>query len=324
MKDNQLPQYPGSAGIEQVVRQFTRKLFLTITIKHSVLLISIWCFIWGTIALALRATSILTGKILLWGGIGIAVAIVAAAVMAKRQGPERRAVEALLDQRNGCGGLLMATADAEIGEWRRQLPALVAPRLQLRNARALGRAVGMLSASVIFVAISLLAPVRLAGTNAARPLDVSKEAENLSAQIESMRETQILEEPKAEELKQKLEQLAAEASGEDPAKTWEALDHLADAVEKAAKDAVENAEAREAQLDRAQALAEGLASGGDQLDAKTMTEAMQTLSAMMQSAMKNNEMLSERLSHETQEALKSGALKPENLNEMAKALKQNK
>src|SRR5262249_53531657 len=167
-------------------------------------------------------------------------------------------------------------------------------------------------------------PVRFAGRNATHTLDVSKETENLSTQIEALKEAQILEEPKSKELEQKLDQIAAEASGEDPAKTWEALDHLANAVEKTVKDAMENANARQAQLDRAQALAEGMMAGSDQLDAKTMTEAMKTLSAMMQSAMKENEMLAGSLSSETREAIKSGALKPEHLKDISKALNQNK
>src|SRR5262249_39247807 len=126
------------------------------------------------------------------------------------------------------------------------------------------------------------------------------------------------------ELEQKLYQIAAEASGEDPAKTWEALDHFANSVEKTAKDAVDNANARQALSDRAEALAEGLMAGGEGLDAKTMAEAMKTLSLMMQGAMKENEMLSGSLSTETQEAIKSGALNQEHLKDISKALKQNK
>jgi hypothetical protein len=160
--------------------------------------------------------------------------------------------------------------------------------------------------------------------NAARPLDVTKETENLSARIEALKEAQLLEEDKANELEQKLEQIGAEAAGEDPSKTWEALDHLADAVEKTAKDAAEAANAREQQLAKAEALAEGLMAGADQLDAQTMTEAMQTLSAMMQGAMKENQMLAGELSPETREAIKSGALKPEHLKELSKALSQNR
>jgi hypothetical protein len=155
-------------------------------------------------------------------------------------------------------------------------------------------------------------------------MDVSREAENLSARIEALKEAQIIEEARAEALEQKLDQLSHEASGEDPAKTWEALDHLNDAVEKAAGDAAEAAESRQGRLARAEALAEGLTAGADQLDSKTMTEAMKTLGKMTQDAIKENESLAGDLSPGTLEAIKSGSLKAENLKDISKALSRSK
>jgi hypothetical protein len=266
----------------------------------------------------LRAAAATPRKPLLWGAIGIAIAIVVAVVISRRQLPSRASVRALLDDRNDCGGLLMAGADAEIGDWR--MPEIALPRLRWQKARAFA----LLGASAVFVAISLIAPVRFATTSAARPMDVGREVENLSAQIEALKEAEVIEEAKADMLEQKLDQLAAESSGEDPAKTWEALDHLADAVEKAAKEAAENANARQEQLARAEALAEGLMSGSDQLDPKTLTEAMQTLNEMMQGAMEENAALAGDLSPETQEAIKNGSLKPEHLKDISKALSQNR
>src|SRR5207249_4322846 len=118
--------------------------------------------------------------------------------------------------------------------------------------------------------------------------------------------------------------LSAEASGEDPAKTWEALDHLANSIEKTAKEAAANAASKQEELAKAEALTEGLMAGSDQMDAKLMTEAMQTLSTMMQGAMKENEALAKNLSPETQEAIKNGALKPEQLKDISKALGQSR
>jgi cell division protein FtsB len=224
----------------------------------------------------------------------------------------------MLDNRNDCGGLLMAGADADLGVWR--IPEVALPRLRWRNARAMG----LLVASLAFFLISLLAPVRFATMNAARPMDVSREVENLTTQIEALKEAQIIEEGKAEALEQKLDQLSQEASGEDPAKTWEALDHLNDAVEKAAKEAAETASARQERMARAEALSEGLMAGADQLDSKTMTEAMRTLNEMMRDAIKENETLAGDLSPETLEAIKSGSLKAEHLKDISKALGQGK
>src|SRR5262249_21305685 len=127
-----------------------------------------------------------------------------------------------------------------------------------------------------------------------------------------------------EALEQKLDQLGQEASGEDPAKTWEVLDHLNDAVEKAAKEAAEAAGARRERLARAEALAEGLMAGGDQLDSKTMTEAMRTLGEMTRQAVKETARLAGDLAPEPLEAIKPGSLKAEHLKDLSKALSQNK
>jgi hypothetical protein len=307
-----------SAHHEQSIRRFIRRLALLLAFRQSLTFVTAWCFLWGAVALILRAASATTRRQLLWGAIGIAVAAAAAAVVSRRRLPSRDSVRAMLDSRNDCGGLLMAGADADLGVWRTH--EITLPRLRWRKARAFG----LLAASSAFVLISLLAPVRFAATGASRPMDVSREVENLSAQIEALKEAQFIEEAKAEALEQKLDQLGREASGEDPAKTWEALDHLNDAVEKAAKEAAEAASARRERLDRAGALAEGLMAGGDQLDSKTMTEAMRTLGEMTREAVKENESLAGDLSPETLEAIKSGSLKAEHLKDLSKALSQNK
>jgi hypothetical protein len=307
-----------SARHDQSIRRFIRRLALLLAFKQSLTFITIWLFIWGAAALILRAASATPRRQLLWGAIGIAVAVIAAAALSRKRLPSRDSVRAMLDNRNDCGGLLMAGADAELGSWR--IPEITLPKLRWRKARAFGS----LAASFAFVLISLLAPVRFATTGAVRPMDVSREVENLSAQIEALKEAQIIEEAKAEALEQKLDQLNHEASGEDPAKTWEALDHLNDAVEKAAKEAAETANARQGRLARAEALAEGLMAGADQLDSKTMTEAMRTLGEMMRDAVKENESLAGALSPETLEAIKSGSLKAEHLKDISKALGQGK
>jgi hypothetical protein len=307
-----------SARHDQSIHRFIRALALLLTFRQSLTFVTIWFFVWGAVALVLRAASATPRGRLLWGAAGIVVAVIAAAIVSRRRLPSRNSVRAMLDDRNDCGGLLMAGADADLGTWR--VPEVTLPRLRWRKARAFG----MLSAAFAFVLISLLAPVRFATINAARPMDVSREVENLSAQIEALKEAQVIEGAKAEALEQKLDQLGREASGEDPAKTWEALDHLNDAVEKAAKEAAEAANARQDRLARAEALTEGLAAGADQLDSKTMTEAMRTLGEMTREAVKENESLAGDLSPETLEAIKSGSLKAEHLKDLSKALSQSK
>ncbi|MEP7342581.1 MAG: hypothetical protein ABI977_32940 [Acidobacteriota bacterium] len=318
MNEQQIPP-SDPAHHEQAIRRFLRRLAYLLTIKYSLTLAALWCFVWGTIAVALRAGLGTPRKLLLWGAGGIVIAIIIAAVKTRKQLPTSASIRSLLDRQNECGGLLMAAGEQPLERWQSNLGTLNLPRLRWRSARAWT----LLAASIAFVGITLLVPVRFAALNNGRSLNVGKEAETLAAQIETLKEEQIITEAKAEELKDKLDQLGADANGEDPAKTWEALDHLANSIEKTAKEAAANAASKQEELAKAEALAEGLMAGADQMDAKLMTEAMQTLSTMMQGAMKENEALAKSLSPETQEAIKNGTLKPEQLKDVAKALGQS-
>jgi hypothetical protein len=310
----------GSAAHEDEIRRLARRLLLAITLKYSLGFATIWCFLWGTAALVLRAVSGAKLMTLLWGIFGILSAVLAAAFISRRQVPSRAAIRALLDQRNSCGGLLMAAGDAALGDWRSRMPAIDLPRIRWRNPRAWW----VFAASILFLLASLAVPVRFASLNSPRALDVGREVNDLAEKIEALKEEMIIEEAKAEALEQKLEELGKEAFGDDPAKTWEALDHLAAAVEKTAKEAAQSEMAGQERLAQIEALAEGLMAGSDEMDSKLMTEAMQTLSEKMESAMRENRMLAQNLSPELQEAINSGALKPEHLKDISKALSQNR
>jgi hypothetical protein len=319
MKNDQTSSAQISANHERAISKFKRKLVTILALKHTLMLITLWCFVWGTLALVLRVGGV-SRKSLLWGAIGFLIAIVVALVIARRQLPSRVSIRALLDNQNDCGGLLMAEEDVALGGWQSSIPEINLPRLLWRNSKAWG----LFAASIVFVVAALLVPVRFASVNAGRSLDISREVNDLSEKIETLKEEQIIDNAKAETLEQKLGQLSKEASGEDPVKTWEALDHLSDAVEKAAKEAAESAVSNQEKLAQAEALAEGLMFGSDKMDEKLMTEAMQTLSGMMQSAMQENRMLANDLSPETREAIKSGSLKPEHLKDISKALSQKR
>src|SRR5512145_3450689 len=133
-----------SARHDQSIRRFIRTLALLLAFRQSLTFITIWLFIWGAVALVLRAASATPRRQLLWGAIGIAVAVIAAAALSRKRLPSRDSVRAMLDNRNDCGGLLMAGADADLGVWR--IPEVTLPRLRWRSARAFG----LLASSLAF------------------------------------------------------------------------------------------------------------------------------------------------------------------------------
>jgi hypothetical protein len=62
-------------------------------------------------------------------------------------------------------------------------------------------------------------------------LNIASDRESLRERIEIMEKERLMEKARAEELKNQLEEIAAGAEGEDPEKTWEALDHLSDKLD---------------------------------------------------------------------------------------------
>jgi hypothetical protein len=309
-----------SAAHEDAIRRLARRLWLSLTLMHSLWLIAIWCFLWGMAALILRAVSDVRVAPLLWGALGVIPALLAAAFISRKQLPARASIRALLDTLNNCGGLLMAAERTSLGDWQRRMPEIDLPRVRWRNAKTSWA----LTASIVFLAASMTIPVRFAPLNPDPSLDVSREVKDLGEKIETLKEELIIEADKAEALEQKLEELGKESSGADPAKTWEALDHLSAAIEKTANEAANSELASREKLAQAEALAEGLISGSDEMDSKLMTEAMQTLTEKMKGALQENRMLVSDLSPELQEAIKSGALRPDQLQDLAKALSRNR
>src|SRR5262245_36843646 len=89
-----------SAHYDQSIRRFIRRLALLLAFRQSLTFVTVWCFLWGAVALVLRAASATTRRQLLWGAIGIAVAAIAAAVVSRRRLPSRDSVRAMLDSRN--------------------------------------------------------------------------------------------------------------------------------------------------------------------------------------------------------------------------------
>jgi gas vesicle protein len=303
---------------EQAIVRFIRRVAILVSIRYALMFMTIWGFLCGVAVLAMRAA---TGRPLIqlvWILAGIVPCAVIAILLALKRLPDRSAVRALLDNRNSCGGLLMASERAELGDWQARMPAIADPRLHWRARRP----VAFVLASALFVAVSFLIPAR-SGLASDRPLDIAKEAGEISADIDVLEKEEIIDATHAELLETKLESITAEAKGEDPVKTWEALDHLQDTVSKTAEEAAERIAQNNERLAEAQALSETLADSGSGIDPKLMTEAMKELRAQMEAAAGDQEG-GPTLPNDLLKDLKSGSLSREQLKQLADALKQHK
>src|SRR5690349_1319098 len=109
---------------DKAIRRFCRHLAALFILKYALPLLTAWAFAWGIAVLALRAAAGVERTPLLWGLAGVAGCLAIAVVLARRHWPAVGAVRALLDEQSGCGGLLMAGAEQDLGGWRHKLPAL--------------------------------------------------------------------------------------------------------------------------------------------------------------------------------------------------------
>jgi hypothetical protein len=125
---------------------------------------------------------------------------------------------------------------------------------------------------------------------------------------------------KAQVLERDLERIRQEASGKDPAKTMEAIDHLGQSFGKAAKEAAEAAIQRAEKASRAQELAQALEKAQAQMPPGQLAEALKELGRMTDRAASESKALADSLDQDLLEGCRQGELTPEQLDQLAKAL----
>lgn len=310
-----------NSAFESEVRRLTLRLRGLQTVSLALTYGTLWLFAWGTVVLILRgAVPGINRQVLLSGLAGALPAVLLAFVFGSRRAPDPQAVRALLDRKNRCGGLLMTAAKAELGEWRELMPKVTSPVIRWRG----GRRVALFAAALLFLVAGFLVPVRFGGGVFDQPLDVEKQVEQLAAEIETLKDQDIIDQSRVESLESELDSVREEASGRDPAKTLEALDHLNQTLSDAAAEAAEKMAQASQELGQSQALAEALTTDGSALDGKLATEAMKELSRMAEAAAADDAQFSEQLPNDLLEGLKAGSLTSEQLKKLAATLGKRK
>ena len=301
----------------RAIREFRIKMAALLILKKVLLAATVWGILWGTVVVVLRAAVGMPRSTLLVGGIVLILAVSWAVAAALRQLPGRTAVRASLDKHSASGGLIMAAETADLGGWKNLLSPVPAPRLRWRGKVSWGRFAG----AVLFVCISFLIPERFVEISRAQPLDIREEVNQLAAGIDVLKEEEIIELTQAETLEEKLAEIQTEASGEDPVKTWEALDHLTDLLSQESKETAEDALAATERLTEAETLAEALINEGSEMEKGLLAESMTALSGLVEEAAKEDALLASQLS-ELEGDLSS--LSPEQLKAISDALRFSK
>jgi len=301
---------------QRIVEQTRRRIGLVLGMRTAVAFLSGWLLVWGTLVLVLRAGLAVPRVPLLWGLAGILVAAGVGIWKGIRHCPSSMTVRALLDQHWHSGGLLMASAESNVAGWEISPPAAALPRVQWNGMRQFG----LLGCCLLFAAASFLVPARILNPLHAQRLQVAAEVEKLAEQIELLKEEKVLPPERAQSLEEALKQLQHEAAGNDPGKTWEAMDHLEQSITKASAEAAEKSLRNAQKSAQAEELAAALDQAGDRMQASDLAAAMSQLAMNIGNAAEEDELLAETLSQELQEQLKNGTLDQEQLAELAKKL----
>ncbi|HEY2910649.1 MAG TPA: hypothetical protein VGI99_10410, partial [Gemmataceae bacterium] len=303
------------AHADLTVERSRRRVGMWLALREAVEALALWAFVWGTAVLAFRATSGAAATFLLWGIIGIPVALIIAWRLALRRVPSPAAVRALLDHRGRCGGLLMAGAECPLGEWQSRIPS-VEPLAVRWNARR-----PLLAVGIGYLLLAFLLPARLDGAVDSERFDIGREADRLAEQVRVLKEEKVLDPERAETLTKKLDEVRAHACGKDPAKTLEALDHLQDVLRQAARQTAEAAARQANQLGRVEAAATAVGQLADHLDPKEQAARMKGVAELAKKTAAESEKLQESLDSKLAQALRDGQLSSEQLAELGKAAK---
>ncbi|MDE0299485.1 MAG: hypothetical protein OXN17_12705 [Candidatus Poribacteria bacterium] len=301
----------------RAIREFRIKMASLLILKKVLLAATVWGLLWGTVVIVLRAAVGMPRSTLLAGGIVLVLAVSWAVVTALRQLPGRTAIRASLDKHSASGGLVMAAEAADLGSWIHLLSTVRAPRLRWRGKVSWAR----FAAAAVFVSVSFLIPERFVDISKAQPLDIREEVDELAAGIDVLKEEEIVELIQAETLEEKLAEIQEEASGEDPVKTWEALDHLTDILSQESKQAAEDALTATERLTEAETLAEALINEGSEMEKGLLAESMAALTGLVQEAAKEDALLASQLPEFDGDL---SSLSPEQLEALSEALRSSK
>ena len=303
-----------------LVARFHRRLAGWYVTRQSVAAVTLWAFAWGTAVLVLRATQGTPADLLLWGAAGLPVVLAVAAWLALRKLPTRAAVRATLDRHGDCGGLLMAGAERDLGRWTDALPAVALPRIRWNATRPLGG----LAVAAAYLALGFLVPTNPSLLAGESKLDITREADRLTEQVQVLKEEKILEADRAEAIKEKLDQVRDQSQGKDPAKTLEALDHLNEVVKQTGRQAAESAAKQANQFGNLEAAAEALAAAAPSLDSDALSTLMGQMAALAKAAAAEGDQLGDEFTADLTAAMNAGKFTPEQLAALAEAFKQGK
>jgi hypothetical protein len=151
-----------------------------------------------------------------------------------------------------------------------------------------------------FVAASFVVPVGRSGGASQGPVDIAQQLGAAEAAVKTLEEEKILDQPRAAELRQNLDELHNQADhGADPSRLFESLDHLKQALKQLGDTAADQMVRSIQQLAQAQALAEAIevdqSSARPALEGQALADSMALLDQLMKQAATENQSMRQQI-----------------------------
>ena len=295
---------------DQLIASLRRRLAGWLTLKHSLALLTLFAFVWGTVVLAGRVSLRSTPEWMVWGLAAAPLCIAIAIWRALGQVPAKSALRAYVDRASSCGGMLMASEEQPLGPWAQRLRDPAELQVQWRGTKAWS----MFLAGLVFLGVSFWFPQRLA----------SWAEEGLEIGNDVLKEEKLIDKQRAEFLADALKQIQDKAEGRNPTKTLEALDHLRDQIAKTAQKAAESAVKKAEEFGRAEGLADAIRQNEGALADTVKAEALAELAGLVQKADAETGLLDQHIDPELLKQLRDAKLSPEEMKKLTEALKECK
>lgn len=253
------------SSAETTLSKLRTKLFVALGLSRGLTMVTGAFLLLGGLVLLWRYLHLPAAALAWMGALIVFSAIALVLVHASRTTPDPLDLRALLDRSNGFGGLFLAAGEYQLGPWAERLAEPVLPPVHWFSRP---RAARLLLAAAFFAAC-LYAPRSWFEANSVEALSVDGEVNRIEEKLALLEQRHWIERAEIERRRQTLEEVARRARGDDPAKTWEALDHMNRSLDESIEEGLENLAKNLEEGQRLAQLAELLerraAGGGEEL-----------------------------------------------------------
>jgi hypothetical protein len=226
--------------------------------------------------------------------------------------PDVDRIMILLDRVNSGGGMLLSARELADSGWSNSFSLNALPVVKLNSPKKMT----LFAAAFIFVVAAYLAPPAVKIVTAQTRMDIKSETQGLNEQLQLLEEEKVISNKEAFNLREQIEKLEKNAAGEDPVKTWEALDHMKDRLSTKAEEFAEKAARKAEALTLSQKALKALQEARERTASADYNQAMKEMAELMRKVAQKCPELSEKLSEELKNSLAQGQLTKEDLEKL--------